>query len=72
MYKGMDTYNALLPLSINALARLRNLIILFASTRFFYLCLFSVVIFVLDRWFTLLSLRFIVVFIPEILAAHVI
>jgi len=32
MYKGMDTYNALLPLSMNALARLRNLIILFAST----------------------------------------
>jgi hypothetical protein len=32
--------------------------------------LFSVVIFVLDRWFTLLPLRFIVVFIPEIFAAH--
>ena len=72
MYKGMDTYNALLPLSINALARLRNLIMLFASTRFFYLRLFSVIIFVLDRWFTLLPLRFIIVFIPKILAAHTI
>jgi len=43
---------------------------LFSSTRFFYLRLFSAIIFVWGHWFTLLPLRFIIVFIPEILATH--